>query len=52
MNRQIKFIDLGKMDYKEAWDFQEKLFDEIVSIKKENRKKKIKPENSKLFFTC
>ena len=38
MNRQIKFIDLGKMDYKKAWDFQEKLFDEIVSIKKENRK--------------
>ena len=21
MNKQIKFIDLGTMDYKEAWDF-------------------------------
>jgi len=51
MNRQIKFIDLGKMDYKEAWDFQEKLFDEIVSIKKENRKKKsnLKTPNYFLF---
>ena len=34
MNRKIKFIDLGLMDYKEAWDFQQKLFDEIVEIKK------------------
>ena len=38
MNRQIKFIDLGTMDYKEAWDFQQNLFNEIVEIKKENRK--------------
>ena len=38
MNRKIKFIDLGLMEYKEAWDFQQKLFDEIVEIKKKNRK--------------
>ena len=38
MNRQIKFIDLGTMDYKEAWDFQQNLFDEIVEIKRKNRK--------------
>ena len=38
MNRQIKFIDLGLMDYKEAWDYQQNLFDEIVEIKKQNRK--------------
>ena len=38
MNKQIKFIDLGTMDYKEAWDFQQNLFNEIVEIKKENRK--------------
>ena len=38
MNKQIKFIDLGTMDYKEAWDFQQNLFDEIVQIKTENRK--------------
>ena len=37
MNREIKLIDLGLMDYKEAWDFQQKLFDEIVDIKKKNR---------------
>ena len=38
MNNQIKYIDLGTMDFKEAWDFQQNLFDEIVQIKKENRK--------------
>ena len=32
------FIDLGLMDYKEAWDYQQNLFDEIVEIKKQNRK--------------
>ena len=38
MNKQIKFIDLGVMDYKDSWDYQQKLFDEIVEIKKKNRK--------------
>ena len=51
MNKQIKFIDLGTMDYKEAWDFQQNLFDEIVQIKKENRKNKtnLKTPNYFLF---
>jgi len=38
MNKQVKFIDLGVMDYKDAWDYQQNLFDEIVEIKKKNRK--------------
>ena len=37
MNKEIKFIDLGQMDYKEAWDYQQSLFEEIVEIKKKNR---------------
>ena len=51
MNRQIRFIDLGTMDYKEAWDFQQNLFDEIVEIKKKNRKNNtnIKTPNYFLF---
>jgi len=40
MNKKIKFIDLGLMDYKQAWDYQQKLFDEIIEIKKNNRKNK------------
>ena len=38
MNKKIKIIDLGLMDYKKAWDFQQSLFDEIVEIKKRNRR--------------
>ena len=37
MNREIKFIDLWQMDYKDAWDYQQNLFDEIIEIKKKNR---------------
>lgn len=38
MNRQTKFIDLGLIDYQEAWDYQTELFDKTVSLKIENRK--------------
>lgn len=34
----VKLIDLGLIDYKEAWDYQEKLFGEVVQIKSNNRK--------------
>jgi len=36
-NHQIKFIDLGLIDYKEAWDYQEKLFREVINKKLANR---------------
>ena len=38
MNKRTKFIHLGLKDYKEAWDFQEKLFKETVDQKIANRK--------------
>ena len=38
MNRTVAFEDLGIIDYKEAWDYQEKLFQGIIDIKMENRK--------------
>jgi lipoyl(octanoyl) transferase len=36
--QQVTFIDLGLLDYKQAWDYQEKLFAEVVEIKINNRK--------------
>ena len=39
------FIDLGLIDYKQAWDYQEKLFDEVVQTKISNRKQ---PDNEQL----
>ena len=36
-NKKVIFQNLGRIDYKEAWDYQEKLFHELVSIKLGNR---------------
>lgn len=36
---QVLFKDLGSMDYKDAWDYQNKLFQGIIDIKLSNRKR-------------
>lgn len=38
MNKEVKIIELGLKDYKETWEYQEKLFQEILAIKSDNRK--------------
>ena len=35
--QQVLFEDLGTIDYKRGWDYQEKLLNEIVAIKTANR---------------
>lgn len=37
INRKTQFIDLGLKEYAEAWDYQTKLFEQILEIKKKNR---------------
>ncbi|MCG7501976.1 lipoyl(octanoyl) transferase LipB [Tenacibaculum sp. Mcav3-52] len=37
MNKKIRISDLGRKDYKETWDYQTNLLDEIVSLKRERR---------------
>ena len=44
MNKKVNFLDLGVKDYKETWDFQEKLFQEILDIKVRNRKEELQLE--------
>ena len=36
--QKIKLIDLGLKDYKETWDYQETLFQDIISLKIDNRR--------------
>ncbi len=36
--QEVDFIDLGLIDFKEAWDFQEELFQSIIDVKRANRK--------------
>jgi lipoyl(octanoyl) transferase len=37
VNRKTTFIDLGLIDYKEAWDYQTSLFEKILAVKSSNR---------------
>lgn len=37
-NRKVSFKNLGLVDYKQAWDFQESVFSEVVERKINNRK--------------
>ncbi len=39
VNKTVIFEDLGEMEYQEAWDYQTEIFESIVSVKTENRKK-------------
>jgi lipoyl(octanoyl) transferase len=36
-NKEVFYKDLGLIDYKEAWDYQENIFNKIISIKVNNR---------------
>lgn len=49
---EVHFKDLGLIDYKEAWDYQEKLFKFNVDAKIENRRaeKEVTPTVSHLIF--
>lgn len=37
MNKKAQFIHLGLVDYKKAWDYQVEIFNNILSVKSENR---------------
>ncbi|NDI98386.1 lipoyl(octanoyl) transferase LipB [Flavobacterium sp. LaA7.5] len=38
MNKKVQLLELGEMDFKEAWDRQEMLFKDILDIKIKNRR--------------
>ena len=38
MNKKVAVQELGIKDYKDTWDFQEEIFQEIVQQKSKNRK--------------
>jgi lipoyl(octanoyl) transferase len=41
---QVRFEDLGRIRYKDAWDYQEKLLAENLEVKKHNRQLEINAE--------
>ena len=38
MNKKVGFQDLGLIDYRKCWDYQEALFAKILAVKSANRK--------------
>ena len=51
MNKKVNFQDLGRVDHKKRWDYQETLFSEILAIKSSNRKEeKTNKTNNYLLF--
>lgn len=44
MNKRLDIQNLGVKDFKDTWDYQEKLFQEILSIKISNRRNNLSDE--------
>ena len=38
MNKKVRFEDLGLINYKQCWDYQEQLFSKILATKSKNKK--------------
>ena len=52
VKQSVKFIDLGLIDYKECWDYQEKLFTENTSEKVEARQKNREAKTNNYLIFC
>lgn len=50
MNKKVQLQDLGLRDYKEVWDFQERLFQDILDIKIKNRREESTNETPNHFL--
>tara|TARA_B100001564_G_scaffold359961_1_gene384182 strand:+ start:317 stop:1012 length:696 start_codon:yes stop_codon:yes gene_type:complete len=52
MNKQVDFIDLGRIDYKKCWKHQDILFSEILQTKSKNRKEDLTLPTKNHFIFC
>ncbi|GAA0872392.1 lipoyl(octanoyl) transferase LipB [Gangjinia marincola] len=50
MNKTIRLEDLGLLDYKKAWEYQEKLFKNILDTKIKNRRENVGLETQNHFL--
>jgi len=50
MNKNVILQDLELKDYKETWDYQEQIFDEILNIKIQNRRQNLEKETPNYFL--
>lgn len=52
MNKEVEFQDLGLIDYQQAWNFQEKLFREVIEVKLANRSREIPQPTPNYLLFC
>jgi lipoyl(octanoyl) transferase len=52
MNKEVKFIDWGLVDYQEAWDRQEKIFEQTVALKVKNRTENLQQPTPNYLVFC
>jgi lipoyl(octanoyl) transferase len=52
MNKQVLFKDLGLIDYKKCWDYQEELFAGILATKSANRKEEKSDKTNNYLLFC
>ena len=50
MNKTIQLQDLGLQDYKTTWEYQEKLFKEVVDLKIQNRREETNLQTPNYFL--
>lgn len=52
LDKKVTYRDIGLIDYQKAWDYQETLFKEILSIKEKNRNAEIKEPSRNYLIFC
>ncbi len=52
MNKKVQFIDLGYIDYKQCWDYQQNLFEKIIDQKIKNKKEHSNLETQNFLIFC
>jgi len=52
MNKKVIFKDLGLIDYKKCWDYQEEIFAKTIEIKSNNRRKNTSFETDNTMIFC
>jgi lipoyl(octanoyl) transferase len=52
MNKNVKYIDWGLIDYQQAWDQQEEVFNQTVALKTANRTNHTEIETPNVLIFC
>ena len=52
MNKKVEFVDWGLVDYQEAWDRQELIFNSTIAVKTNNRNNETMDETPNFLVFC